>query len=405
MTTTELNIDLLTPLAAYIRLRETGRASFLLESVDQGRLGRHSFVGCGDRLVSFEEAERLGEAVVGYLGYDHIAKLERTVPLPATGPDVPESRFVVADVFLRFDHVTGTADVLVGDPAEVARALATPVDAVEEPVSAGETLRFPDQAEHERRVEVAKEHIRRGDIFQVVLSQRAERETNVAPLAVYRALRKINPSPYLFLLELDGIALVGSSPETHVKAEGSRASLNPIAGTTARGEGDAERLLTSEKDRAEHVMLVDLGRNDLSRVCVPGTVKVERFLEPERFSHVTHLVSEVAGELAAGVTPFDLLRATFPAGTVSGAPKVRAMQIITELEGYRRGTYAGVVGYHLPGVGLDTCIAIRTLVFRDGSCYLQAGGGIVADSIPEEEHQECLNKLAALEAAIELAER
>ena len=405
MTTTELDIDLLTPLAAYLRLRETGRASFLLESVDQGRLGRYSLVGCGDRIVSFEEAEQLGEAVVGYLGYDHIAKLERTVPLPAEGPGVDESRFVVADVFLRFDHVTGTAEVLVGDAAEVARVLARHVEPQEAPVVAGETLRFPDRAEHERRVEVAKEHIRRGDIFQVVLSQRAVRETSVSPLAVYRALRRINPSPYLFLLELDGVALVGSSPETHVKAEGSRASLNPIAGTTARGDGDAERLLTSEKDRAEHVMLVDLGRNDLSRVCVPGTVKVERFLEPERFSHVTHLVSEVAGELADGVTPFDLLRATFPAGTVSGAPKVRAMQIISEPERYRRGTYAGVVGYHLPGVGLDTCIAIRTVRLQDGRAFLQAGGGIVADSDPGDEHQECLNKLAALEAAIEAAER
>jgi anthranilate synthase component I len=404
MTTTELNIDLLTPLAAYLRLRETARASFLLESVDQGRLGRYSLVGCGDRIVSFEEAEALGQPVVGYLGYDHIAKLERTVPLPADGPDAPESRFVVADVFLRFDHVTGTAEVVVGDPAEVTRALATPVEPAEDPVSAGETVRFPDRAEHERRVDVAKEHIRRGDIFQVVLSQRAVRETNVSALAVYRALRRINPSPYLFLLELDGIALVGSSPETHVKAEGRRASLNPIAGTTARGEGDAERLLTSEKDRAEHVMLVDLGRNDLSRVCVPGTVRVERFLEPERFSHVTHLVSEVAGELADGVTAFDLLRATFPAGTVSGAPKVRAMQIISELEGYRRGTYAGVVGYNLPGVGLDTCIAIRTVRLQGGHAYLQAGGGIVADSCPADEHQECLNKLAALEAALEAAE-
>jgi anthranilate synthase component 1 len=269
---------------------------------------------------------------------------------------------------------------------------------------AGATVRFPDRDEHLRRVERAKEHIRRGDIFQVVLAQRAERPTTVTPLAVYRALRRVNPSPYLFLLELDGIALVGSSPETHVKAEGSRASLNPIAGTTARGDGDAERLLSSAKDRAEHVMLVDLGRNDLSRVCVPGTVKVERFLEPERFSHVTHLVSEVAGELRDGVTPFDLLRATFPAGTVSGAPKVRAMQIISEQEGYRRGTYGGVVGYHLPGVGLDTCIAIRTVVLRDGRAYLQAGGGIVADSDPAEEHQECLNKLAALETAIEIAE-
>jgi anthranilate synthase component 1 len=404
MTITELNTDLLTPLAAYLRLRENARASFLLESVDQGRLGRYSLVGCGDRMVSFEEAEQLGVPVVGYLGYDHIAKLERTVPLPADGPDVPESRFLVAETFLRFDHVTGTAEVLVGDPGTVRQLLARPVETEEHPVTAGETVRFPEQAEHERRVEVAKEHIRRGDIFQVVLSQRAVRETNVSALAVYRALRRINPSPYLFLLELDGMALVGSSPETHVKAEGSRASLNPIAGTTARGDGDAERLLTSEKDRAEHVMLVDLGRNDLSRVCVPGTVKVERFLEPERFSHVTHLVSEVAGELAEGVTPFDLLRATFPAGTVSGAPKIRAMQIISELEGYRRGTYAGVVGYHVPGVALDTCIAIRTVRLQDGRAYLQAGGGIVADSNPTDEHQECLNKLAALEAAIEVAE-
>jgi anthranilate synthase component 1 len=404
MTITALDTDLLTPLAAYLRLRESARASFLLESVDQGRLGRYSLVGCGDRIVSFEEAEQLGVPVVGYLGYDHIAKLEPTVPLPADGPDVPESRFIVADVFLRFDHVTGSAEVLAGDPATVASLLARPLDAPSEPVIAGETVRFPEQAEHERRVEVAKEHIRRGDIFQVVLSQRAVRETNVSALAVYRALRRINPSPYLFLLELDGMALVGSSPETHVKAEGSRASLNPIAGTTARGDGDAERLLTSEKDRAEHVMLVDLGRNDLSRVCVPGTVKVERFLEPERFSHVTHLVSEVAGELADGVTPFDLLRATFPAGTVSGAPKIRAMQIISDLEGYRRGTYAGVVGYHVPGVALDTCIAIRTVRLQDGRAYLQAGGGIVADSNPTDEHQECLNKLAALEAAIEVAE-
>jgi anthranilate synthase component 1 len=221
---------------------------------------------------------------------------------------------------------------------------------------------------------------------------------------VYRSLRRINPSPYLFLLELDSLALVGSSPETHVKVEGRRASLNPIAGTTERGPGDAERLLASDKDRAEHVMLVDLGRNDLARVCVPGTVRVERFLEPERFSHVTHLVSEVAGELRDGVTPFDVLRATFPAGTVSGAPKVRAMQIISELEGYRRGSYAGVVGYHAPGLGLDTCIAIRTVRLSEGRAYLQAGGGIVADSDPGAEHQECLNKLAALEAALAAAE-
>jgi anthranilate synthase component 1 len=400
-----LDTDLLTPLAAYLHVRGAGRASFLLESVEHGRLGRYSFVGCGDRLASFEEASELDEAVVGYLGYDHIAKLEPTVSLPDIGPDVPESRFVVADVFLRFDHLTGTAEVLVGDPEHVERLLAGGLDVgPPQPVRSSSTVRHPDRAEHERRVLVAKEHIRRGDIFQVVLSQRAERKTTVEPLAVYRALRRINPSPYLFLLELDGVALVGSSPETHVKAEGRRASLNPIAGTIARGDGDAEHLLSSEKDRAEHVMLVDLGRNDLSRVCVPGTVKVERFLEAERFSHVTHLVSEVAGELQAGVTYFDLLRATFPAGTVSGAPKVRAMQIISELEGYRRGTYAGVVGYHLPGVALDTCIALRTVRFQEGRAYLQAGGGIVADSAPADEHQECLNKLAAIEDAIAAAE-
>ena len=249
-----------------------------------------------------------------------------------------------------------------------------------------------------------QEYIRAGDAFQVVLSQRAERPTSASALELYRALRRVNPSPYLFLLELDGLALVGSSPETLVKCENRRASLNPIAGTTHPGEGDAERLLASEKDRAEHVMLVDLGRNDLSRVCRAGSVRVERFLEPERFSHVTHLVSEVTGELRDDVGPFDLLRACFPAGTVSGAPKIRAMQIVSELEGHRRGPYAGAVGYALPDGTLDTCIAIRTIVLRDGVARLQAGAGIVADSEPGAEHEECLNKLAALEAAIDLAE-
>jgi anthranilate synthase component 1 len=253
-------------------------------------------------------------------------------------------------------------------------------------------------------VECAKEFIRAGDAFQIVVAQRAERPTTASALQLYRALRRVNPSPYLFLLELGDLALVGSSPETVVKCEGARASLNPIAGTIQPGEGDAEALLSSEKDRAEHVMLVDLGRNDLSRVCRAGTVRVERFMEPERFSHVTHLVSEVVGELRESAGPFELLRACFPAGTVSGAPKVRAMQIISELEGYRRGIYAGAVGYMLPDGTMDTCIAIRTLVLRDGVAYLQAGGGIVADSDPAAEHQECLNKLAALQVAIELAE-
>ena len=399
--TTTIATDLLTPLGAYLRLREGGRGSFLLESVEQGRLGRYSFIGSGTRFVDLNEAEALGLPVVGYVAYDHVARLEPTVPLPDEGPDLPESRFVVADTLVRFDHALGVAEVLRGD----AEGLNGPLPALPGSRGKGGKLRrFPDQAEHERRVRAAKDYIRAGDAFQIVVSQRAERPTSASALELYRALRRINPSPYLFLLELDGLALIGSSPETVVKCDGTRAELNPIAGSIAPGDGDAEALLRSEKDRAEHVMLVDLGRNDLSRVCRPGTVRVERFLEPERFSHITHLVSEVAGELQDGVTPFDLLRACFPAGTVSGAPKIRAMQIISELEGYRRGIYGGAVGYALPGGALDTCIAIRTMVLVDGLALLQAGGGIVADSDPAEEHQECLNKLAALEAAIELAE-
>jgi anthranilate synthase component 1 len=396
-----ITADLLTPLGAYLRLREAHRAAFLLESVERGRLGRYSFVGGGDRLVYLNEAEALGLPVVGYVGYDHAARLEPTVPLPADGPELPETRFVVAETLVRFDHVLGIADVLHGDGAALDESVALPFP---RPLRTGPTLRLPAQDEYEADVRRAQAEIRAGEAFQIVLSQRAERPTDASAVDLYRALRRINPSPYLFCLELDGIALVGSSPETLVKVEGRRASVNPIAGTTAAGEDDAERLLSSEKDRAEHVMLVDLGRNDLSRVCRPGTVRVERFLEPERFSHVTHLVSEVAGAVRDGVTPFDVLRACFPAGTVSGAPKVRAMQLISELEGYRRGPYAGAVGYALPDGTLDTCIAIRTIVLHDGVARLQAGAGIVADSDPRAEHEECLRKLAALEAAIDLAE-
>jgi anthranilate synthase component I len=406
VTSPPIPTDLLTPLGAYLRLRAEATASFLLESVEQGRLGRHSFIGSGTRLVTFEEAESLDEPVIGYLAYDHVAKLEPTVPLPADGPGLPESCFVVAETLVRFDHGSGTAEVLAGDSASIADRLETDVVLHEHTrASSGAVRRYPDQATYEDGVRRIKELIRAGDAFQVVLSQRAERTTSVSALELYRALRRVNPSPYLFLLELEGLSLIGSSPETLVKCGDGTASLNPIAGTTEPGEGDAERLLASEKDRAEHVMLVDLGRNDLSRVCTAGSVKVARFIEPERFSHVTHLVSEVTGELREGVTPFDLLRACFPAGTVSGAPKVRAMQIISELEGYRRGTYAGAVGYVLPGGTMDTCIAIRMIALSGGVARLQAGAGIVADSDPAAEHQECLNKLAALEAAIDLAEQ
>jgi anthranilate synthase component I len=405
----EIHADLITPLGAYLRLRAGERAGFLLESVEKGRLGRHSLLGTGARMVTFEKAEQevaAGRPVVGYLGYDHVARLEPTVALPDTGPDLPESRFVVASTLVRFDHAASLAEVLVGDPSEVAARLNGPLPVEREsPGARGPLERFPTREAYEGGVRRAKEHIRAGDAFQIVLSQRAQRRTGVSPLAVYRSLRRINPSPYHFLLELDGISLVGSSPETLVKLEGPRASLNPIAGTTTPGEGDAEELLASEKDKAEHVMLVDLGRNDLSRVCAPGSVRVVRFLEAERYSHVTHLVSEVAGELAPGRTAFDLLRACFPAGTVSGAPKVRAMQIISELEGHRRGPYAGAIGYALPDGSLDTCIAIRTVILADGLARLQAGAGIVADSDPAAEHEECLRKLAALEAALADAEQ
>jgi anthranilate synthase component 1 len=404
--TPTLDTGLLTPLGAYLRLRGEGRASFLLESVEQGRLGRYSLVGSGSRLLTYEEAEQCGQPVVGYLAYDFVAKLEPTVPLPAPGRDLPESVFVAADALVRFDHARGVAEVLHGDAEETLALLQREVPAP--PRESGETApteRFPSQAEYEQGVLTCQDYIRKGDAFQIVLSQRAERPTSVSALALYRALRQVNPSPYLFLLELGDVALVGSSPETLVKCDGPHASLNPIAGSTQPGEGDAERLLTSEKDRAEHVMLVDLGRNDLSRVCKPGTVKVDRFLEAERFSHITHLVSEVVGELQDGVTGFDLLRACFPAGTVSGAPKVRAMQIISELEGFRRGPYAGAGLYAVPGGPMDACITIRTIVLHDGVAHLQAGAGIVADSDPTLEHEECLRKLAALEAAIDLAER
>ena len=334
------------------------------------------------------------------------ASLEPTVALPEEGHGLPESRLVVAETLVRFDHGAGTAEVLAGDPEEIEGRLEAGIPWHRETRgTAGPLRRFPERERYEEMVRTVKRHIVAGDVFQCVPSQRAERPTSASPLDVYRALRRVNPSPYLFLLELDGVALVGSSPERLVACENGRASLCPIAGTTEPTEGDVERLLSSEKDRAEHVMLVDLGRNDLSRVCRAGTVHVARSMEVERFSHVSHLVSEVVGEIRDGVTPFDVLRACFPAGTVSGAPKIRAMQLISELEGFRRGPYGGAVLYSLPDGTMDACITLRTTIMRDGVAYLQAGAGVVADSDPAAEHEECLRKLAAMEAAIDLAER
>lgn len=366
------------PLTTYRSLPGAG-PSFLIETPHRALVGR------GTRPLPFEDAERAlgaGSPVVGFLGYDHVARLE-PVPLPPDGPDLPESGFLVPETLLEL------APERPPPPRPVRAARPGPS--------------IPSRRGFEALVRRAKRHITAGDALQVVLSLRVERPTAVSPTALYRALRSINPSPYHFLLELGDVTLVGASPETLVRLRGTRASVNPIAGTA--GPGDVEWLLASEKDAAEHVMLVDLGRNDLSRVCRPGTVRVERFRQVERYSHLAHLVSEVAGEIVPGTTPFDLLRACFPAGTVSGAPKVRAMQLISELEGYRRGPYAGAVGYALPGGELDTCIAIRTIALADGVATLRAGAGIVADSDPAAEYRECRRKLAALEAALEEAER
>ena len=294
--------------------------------------------------------------------------------------------------------------MLHGDEEAIAELLAAPApELAHDPLPPSETRRFPEQAAYEDGVRRCQEHIHAGAAFQLVLSQRAERRTDVSPVGLYRALRRVNPSPYLFLLELDGVALAGSSPETLVKREGDRASVNPIAGSTAPGEGDADRLLASEKDCAEHVMLVDLGRNGLGRVCEYGSVTVDELMVVEYYSHVMHIVSAVSGTLKEGVTAMDAMRASLPAGTLSGAPKVRAMQIFDELEPTRRGPYGGSIGWLSYNGDLDSCIYIRSAVVKDGRVHLQAGGGIVADSDPGYEVRETEAKAGAVIAAIELA--
>jgi anthranilate synthase component 1 len=302
-----------------------------------------------------------------------------------------------------------------GPRAEVERVTAALDGAATAPpaeaVAAGAAVAEMTRDDVIAAVERAKLHIAAGDAFQIVPSQRVRRTTQASPFAIYRALRTVNPSPYMFLLDMGEFQLIGSSPETHVRLgiDGT-CELRPIAGTRPRGadldadDALAAELMASEKERAEHVMLVDLARNDLGRVCVPGSVRLERYMDVERYSHVMHIVSRVFGQIAPGRGAVDLLRATFPAGTVSGAPKVRAMQIISELEGRRRGAYAGAVGYLGFGGDMDTCIALRTMVLRDGIAYLQSGCGIVADSDPGEEYQEAMNKVAALAAAVDRAE-
>jgi anthranilate synthase component I len=428
-----LPADLLTPVGAYLLLREAlGAPAFLLESVERGeQVGRHSFLAAGcaiteslDEAVAFA-ASRPGPGAgeppfvggaVGHISYDWVSELE-PVPLPPPHPDdagLPRLRFMLAESVVAFDHVRRTVS-LIGPQAAVNRLAevlaAAPAAQPAEPVVAGPVHVETTRERYMAAVERVREHIAAGDAFQIVPSQRMRRRTAASPFAIYRALRGVNPSPYMFLLDNGDFQLVGSSPEVHVRLDmDGTCELRPIAGTRPRGDTPsaddelAAELLASEKDRAEHTMLVDLARNDLGRVCEPGSVRVARTMEVERYSHVMHIVSNVYGALRGDRDAASLLRATFPAGTLSGAPKVRAMQIISELEGRRRGVYGGAIGYLGFGGDMDTCIAIRTIAMRDGVAYLQAGAGIVADSDPADEHQECLNKLAALAAAIDRAE-
>jgi anthranilate synthase component 1 len=381
-----------------------------------------------------QDLPRFFGGAVGYLGYDLVRFFER---LPATTHDalsLPDVHLLVTDTLVIFDHVRrclllvanarvspeSDLDATYDDAMARLDAVETRLQAPLPPLPApsgplgGELTSNMTQGQFESAVRRAKEYITAGDIFQVVPSQRLARRTAADPFSIYRALRRLNPSPYMFFLELGGeppIHLVGSSPEVLVRLQGRTAEVRPIAGTRPRGKTRDEDqaleadLLADPKERAEHVMLVDLGRNDLGRVCEFGTVRVPDLLTVEYYSHVIHLVSRVTGKLCDGVDAFDLLRATFPAGTVSGAPKVRAMEIIEELEEVRRGPYAGAVGYFGFNGNMDTCITIRTILMRGEVAYLQAGGGIVADSVPAREWEETLHKARALGMAIEMAEQ
>ncbi len=461
--------DLETPVSAYLKLAACG-ACFLFESVEQGvQVGRYSFLGLQPRCeITMDDhtvtTTRGGEqrtqdldpaapfaalaaeltrgrslaldglpgplgAAVGYLGFETVRHFERVPLPPARDGDLPTARLLVPGALVVFDHVKSEIEAAVLPPDDVppedgyaaAQLRLTEIlDALRGPLPPrampGPVVPLADAAPEiprdrfERMVGTAREHILAGDAFQIVLSQRLQGETAADPLTVYRALRILNPSPYLFFLDFGDLQLVGSSPEALVTRHGQTAQVCPIAGTRPRGQDPAadlaleRELLASEKERAEHLMLVDLGRNDLGRVCRPGTVQPVSFQQVERYSHVMHLVSRVAGELRDDIGAIDLLRAVFPAGTVSGAPKVRAMEIIAAQENRRRGPYAGAVGYLAPGGDLDLCIAIRTLVLQQGRWWAQAGAGIVADSDPAAEYDETLHKLRAITRAITVAE-
>jgi len=370
---------------------------------------------------------------VGFIGYEFIHDVEPVVPRPPKDElGTSTMYFLIADELLIFDRVRQTITILVNaiiedgaKPEEVYEDAVSEVERLvslleqpceHQPVSFPvEPPAVPFESNMEKdaflaNVAKSKEYIRAGDIIQVVGSQRFSTEVKAAPLDVYRAVRSINPSPYMFLLELDGFSLVGASPEIHVRCEEGEVQIRPIAGTRPRGKSPEEDLALEEdlladpKERAEHVMLVDLARNDIGRVCEYGSVQVADMMVIERYSHVMHIVSSVTGKLTADKTPYDLMRTTFPAGTLTGAPKIRAMQIISEFEQTTRGPYGGTVGYFSFNGNLDCCITIRTAMLKDGKAYVQAGGGWVNDSVPENEFQETVNKAKAMINAVALAE-
>ncbi len=457
-------------LRAFLRRENPEAPTFLLESVEGGeKIARYSFVG-GNPSVIFESEgrrvtiRRAGGApevqddvdpmdalrallapyrpvpdpalprffggLVGFMGYDVIPQIEPRVGLPSRREhDFPDMQFILTDTILIFDHVRHTAKVVAnvlidGDPRaayreakakidRVCQALAQPathtvIDIHEQPAPVAVRSNLT-RDQFEQSVLKAQEYIRAGDIIQVVLSQRFETDYDGDALDVYRALRCVNPSPYMFCLEFGDRRLVGASPEVHVRLEGRKVEVRPIAGTRPRSDDPAEDLarekdlLADPKERAEHIMLVDLARNDLGRVCAYRSVQVPELMIIERYSHVMHIVSDVIGELNGPSDAFDVMKATFPAGTVSGAPKIRAMEIIAELETTRRGPYSGAVGYYGFGGSLDSCITIRTVMLHGGKAYVQAGAGIVADSVPAMEFEETCNKARGMMNAIALS--
>jgi anthranilate synthase component 1 len=462
--------DLLTPVSAYLRLAQGARYSFLLESVEGGeKIARYTFAGAHpeevfryvngacvleskDRMI-WEERDPISflrehmaqfkpvrlpglpplvAGAIGYFSYDMVRLIERLPKRLRDEIGLYDAMLMFYRGIIAFDHVqhrlwilrnvyTGGAGNLRAKYNTAVKEIKKTRKLLEEPVAAekpgvarkGKAPTVVSNFRHGEYLEAvrkAKKYIREGDIFQVVLSQRFSAKTKAAPFDIYRELRALNPSPYLFYLQLNDVHVVGSSPEMLVKVQGRDVFYRPIAGTRWRGKDEAEDLrleqemLASEKERAEHIMLVDLGRNDLGRVCEYGTVQPEKLMTVERYSHVMHLVSALRGRLREDVDCFDALMACFPAGTVSGAPKVRAMEIVEEQEKTRRGIYAGGILYLDFAGNLDSCIALRTMVIKNGVAHVQAGGGIVADSTPEGEYQESVNKSKALLRALEAAQ-